>query len=891
MGNIKCALDPKTIALIGATEDEESPGRIAFENLLQSKGRKIFPVNPHNETVFGLPCYPDITKVPGHIDLGVIITPAGAVPRIVEECGIAGVEGVVILSAGFRAAGEEGKRLESEIVETKKKYGMRIIGTDSLGVIRPNIGLYATFLKHLPDRGNIAFISQSGGFGRALLDWAAGAHIGFSLFASVGSMIDVDFGDLIDFLGEDPHTRSIIIYVERGLGDVRKFTSAARCFARNKPIIILKPGNLTDYERPSRTHAANMVGSDDVCDALFKRIGVVKVKEASDLFNLAGALCTRRLPAGPRLLVITNTAAAGIIAANTLISLGGELARLSAETVQKLYEILPVRWNGTNPVHVLRDADVERFSRTAGLCLGDPSVDGVLIIYTPQGAAKPDELARAVIDIEAGSWKPVIATCMGGKDVREGRDILCCKNIPVYGTPEEAVRTYLYMYNYKRNLGLLYETPGELSIDCAPPKNNLKAFIRRAVKKEWDILSEEQSRRFLDAYGIPAMNIRMVRGVEEAVIAAGEIGYPVVLKIASPDIVYRIDVGGVITGISTEAELRQEYVRLLDRVKQNAPQARIEGVIVQKMLEKIDYEVILGAKKDSEFGSVILFGMGGVGVEVFRDFSVGLPPLNQTLARRLMEETEVYKMLKGHRGRPPADLRQIEEIIVSFSNLIVDFPEIAEMDINPIAVSNGRAYALDARIVIDRSALDQPTLYPHLVIMPYPVRYVTAWALPDGTEILFRPIKPEDEPLEHEMLGTLSEDTMRARFFQEIKSISHEMLVRFCNIDYDRELAIVAEVKVGEKRRIAAIGRLIMDSGCKSGEYAVLVHDDYQGKGLGYKLGDIFIGIANDRGLEEIYGYVQRTNSRMIRVFKKLGFTMERAPDRMDMARLKLAFK
>ncbi|HLB94946.1 MAG TPA: GNAT family N-acetyltransferase, partial [Nitrospiria bacterium] len=559
--------------------------------------------------------------------------------------------------------------------------------------------------------------------------------------------------------------------------------------------------------------------------------------------------------------------------------------------IQKLNEILPLCWNGTNPVHVLRDADVERFSRTARLCLGDPSVDGVLIIYTPQGAAKPDELARAVIDIEAGSWKPVIAACMGGKDAREGRDILCCKNIPVYGTPEEAVRTYLYMYNYKRNLGLLYETPGELSIDKAPPKNNLKAFIRRAIKKEWDVLSEDQSRRFLNAYGIPAMNIRIVKGVEEAVIAAGEIGYPVVLKIASPDIIYRIDVGGVITNIGTEAEQRQEYVRLLDGVKQNASDARIEGVIVQKMLEKIDYEVILGAKKDSEFGSVIMFGMGGVGVEIFRDFSVGLPPLNQTLARRLMEETKVYKMLKGHRGRPPADLRQIEEIIVSFSNLIVDFPEIAEMDINPIAVSNGRACALDARILIDRSALDQPALYPHLVITPYPAKYVTTWALPDNTEILFRPIRPEDEPLEHEMLSTLSEDTMRARFFQAIKSISHEMLVRFCNIDYDRELAIVAEVKIGEKRKIAAIGRLLMDSDFKSGEYAVLVHDDYQGKGLGYKLGDIFIGIAHDRGLEEIYGYVQRTNSRMIKVFKKLGFTMEKAPDQMDMAKLKLALK
>ena len=893
MGDVRGVINPKTIALIGATERKGSLGRITFENLLLSKDRKVFPINPRKETILGIPCYPDITKVPEHIDLAVILTPAKTVPRIVEECGVAGVNGAAILSAGFSEDGEEGKRLENEIVETRKKSGIRILGPNCLGLIRPNSGLNVTFLKDLPVEGNIAFISQNSGFGRALLNWAVMSHIGLSLFASVGSMIDIDIGDLIDSLIDDPYTRSIILYIEGDIGDVRRFTSAAKGFARNKPIIVLKPAKLVDPGERFFTHVGKMVGNNEVYNAVFRRIGVVRVKEAADLFNVASNLYTRRLPMGPRLLVITNVEGVGIIATNTLIALGGEPAKLSDETIRKLNEILPAHWNAGNTVNLMREAEVERFLQTAGLCLNDPLVDGLLIIYTPRGAAKPNELAKAIIDIEGNSWKPVIATYLGGRDVVEGRDILCRKNIPVYATPEEAVRTYLYMYNYKRNLDLLYETPSELAVDKAPPKNNLKAFVKRAIKEGRLLLSQEQSERFLNTYGIPILTVRMTKNIDEAASAAAEIGYPVVLKIASPDIFFNIDVGGVVTGISSEEELKREYDRLLDRVKKNVPEAGIEGILIQKMLEKIDYEVILGSKKDKEFGSVIVFGMGGFGVEIFRDFSVGLPPLNQTLARRLMEETQVYKMLKGFRGRPPADLRQIEEIIVSFSNLIVDFPEIAEVDINPIAVSNGRAYALDARIVLDGSASFQnhANPYPHLVITPYPVRYVSMWTLPDGTEINFRPVRPEDEPLEHEMLTTMSEETLRSRFFQTIKSISHEMHVRFCNIDYDREMAIVAELKAGDKRKIIGIGRLFIDPDFKSGEYAVLVHDNYSRKGLGYKLSDILIGIAQDKGLDELYVYVQRSNAKMLNVCKKLGFIIEKMPDQPTMAKLKFILK
>jgi acetyltransferase len=444
------------------------------------------------------------------------------------------------------------------------------------------------------------------------------------------------------------------------------------------------------------------------------------------------------------------------------------------------------------------------------------------------------------------------------------------------------------MYKYEKNLGLLYETPSELSVDSAPPKNNLKALIRRKGKEGGAVLTEEESMRFLSNYGIPVVAPYATRTVEEALAAAREIGYPVVLKITSPDIIYRVDVGGIVTGINSDQELKDEYRRLMERVRTMVPDARITGVSVQKMLEMIDYEIILGAKKDSHCGTVILFGMGGVGVEVFRDFSIGLPPLNQTLARRLMEETKVYGMLKGYRGRPPADLRKLEEILVNFSNLIVDFPEIAEMDVNPLAISAGKAYALDARIVIDKGCTGELGQYPHLVITPYPTRYVMPWTLWDGSELLLRPIRPEDEPLIDEMYETLSDETFRGRFFQTNRRTTHEMHIRQCSVDYDREMGIVAEERGNGKRSIVAIGGLIVEPGFRTGEYAVLVRDDHHGKGLGYKIVDMLIGIAQEKGLEEIYGVVLATNRKMLKVCRKLGFAIEGPEEDLCTVRLLL---
>lgn len=888
-GDIKAMFDPKTVALIGASEKQGAVGQALLENLLRSETAKVFPVNPAKKTVMGKECFSDMGKIGEHIDLAVVATPAKTVPAVVEDCGKAGVEGIIIISAGFKETGEEGKSLEDEIHAIQKRYGMRIVGPNCVGVIRPPVGLNSTFLSSQPEPGNIAFISQSGALGAATLDWAVNAHIGFSMFASLGSMIDVDFGDLIDFLGNDYTTRSIMLYME-GVGNAKKFMSAARGFARNKPIIIVKPGRFTESAKAALSHTGAMAGDDQVYDAAFKRAGVMRVKEFAGLFNSAAVLDSKYLPKGRRLAIITNAGGFGVMATDTLIDMGGELARLSDNSMAELNSILPPYWSKGNPVDILGDGDEKRYVDAIRICMSDPGVDGLLVLLTPQATMNPEEVAKAVAENVKNSLKPVVTTWAGGETVRAGREVFYRNNIPTYETPEAAVKTYMTMYSYSRNLELLYETPSGLPLDQAPPKNHLKAFIKRMVREGRTLLSEEESKDFLRIYGIPVTTPYVAQNPDGAITAAARIGYPVVLKIVSPDISHKSDVGGVRVGIRSEGELREEYARLISSVRSHEPNATISGVSVQKMIEGIDYEVILGAKKDKDFGSIILFGMGGIGTEVFKDISIGLPPLNQTLARRLIEETKVYNILKGYRGKTPADLKQLVRLIISFSNLIVDFPEIAEMDINPIAIADGRSCAIDARIILDREYTESTSQYqyPHLVITPYPTQYTAPWRLSDGTEVTLRPIRPEDEPLELDMLSSLSRETMRTRFFSIIKDITHAMLVRFCNIDYNREMAIVAEIREGEMRRIIGIGRLIIESDFESGEYAVLVHDAYQGKGLGYKLVDVIIGIAQDKGLGEIYGTVLTENEKMLQVARKLGFTSKRQPDGVTRVQLML---
>lgn len=879
MATIDRMLNPKAVAGIGASDNEGSVGLAVMKNLLLGKDqRKIYPVNLNRESVMGLKCYPDIAKIPEHVDLAVIATPAKTVPGIVEECGKAGVDGVIIISAGFREIGAEGAKLEEEIKRIQSKYDIRILGPNCVGLVRPQINLNATFLRDNPAPGQIAFISQSGALGSAILDWAVSAQIGFSMFASLGSTIDIDYGDMIDYLGENPHTKSIIIYLE-AVGNAKKFMSAARGFARTKPIIVIKAGKYAAGAKAASSHTGALAGDYEVYDAAFKRAGVVMVDEIGDLFNCATVLDSRHLPVGPRLAIVTNAGGPAVLAADSIINHGGELAKLSDDTIRSMDANLPAFWSHGNPLDILGDADVKRFELAVGACIADPNVDGLLVIYTAQGTTEPTVIAESVSKIAANRRKPLLTVWMGENSVREARIVFHKHDIPTYPTPEEAVKTYMYMYRYRRNLDLLYETPEELPVDFAPPKNHLKVMIRKAAKNR-KALTQEEVDRFLDAYDIPRVKGAVATSVDQASMFASEIGYPIVLKIASQDILHKTDIGGVIAGIGTPQELKDSYRLLLERAHKAKPDARIDGVYVQKMMKNVDYELILGSKKDRDFGAVILFGMGGIGVELLKDVSIGLPPMNQVLARRLMEETKIYQALsKGLRHNPPIDLRPLEELIVRFSNMIVDFPEIAEMDINPLVVAEGKLSVLDARVVIDTKAAEHAEMYSHLVIMPYPSKYVTPWRLNDGTEVTLRPIRPEDEPIEHEFVRGLSSETSRFRFFQIIKDLSHEDLVRFCNIDYDREMAFIAEIREGDRKIEIGVSRLILESNRKRGEFAVVIADKYQGKGLGTKLVDMLIEVAREKGVEVIYGVVMSENLKMINLCESLGFTTHRKQD------------
>jgi len=880
-------LNPKAVAVIGASEHEGTVGQSLMQNLMEGHdGRKIYPVNPNRETVMGLKSFPTLSKIPEHVDLAVIATPAKTVPGLIEECTQAEVDGAVIVSAGFKEVGPAGEKLESEIREIRSKADIRILGPNCVGLARPQINLNATFLRDNPKPGQIAFVSQSGALGAAMLNWAVTAGIGFSMFASLGSTLDIDFGDLIDYLGDDPYTRSIILYME-GVGNAKKFMSAARGFARTKPIIVIKAGRHAAGARAASSHTGALAGDFAVYEAAFRRAGVVMVDEIGDLFNCASVLDSRFLPAGRNLGIVTNAGGPAVLAADAVISHGCQLAELSPETMAVMGKTLPPYWSHGNPIDILGDADVSRYELAVKTCIADPKIDGLLVLYTPQGTSKPKELAEAITKIAADRRKPMLTVWMGESAVRESREIFQKNNIPTYQTPEEAVKTYGYMYQYRRNLDQLYQTPQELPVDSSPPKAHLKVVIRNASRTR-KALTQSEVDRFLDAYDIPRAKGALARSADQASTIAIDLGYPVVLKISSQDILHKTDIGGVVTGLDSAQAVKDAYKAIIERARKAKPDAAIDGVYVQRMVENADYELILGSKKDKDFGAIILFGMGGIGVELLNDVSIGLAPLNQVLARRVMEETKIYRALaKGLRNKKPVDLRLLEEVIVRFSNLIADFPEIAEMDINPLVAAAGKFCVLDARVIIDPNAINhQP--YPHLVITPYPAKFVTPWKLKDGTEVTLRPVKPEDEPLELAFIRGLSTETSRFRFFQIIKDLPHDALVRFCNIDYDREMAIIAEKREEDRTVEIGVSRLIIDPGKKRGEFAVVVADNYQSRGLGTKLVDMLIEFAREKGIETIYGTVMSENIKMIQLCEKLGFTTKREHENV-IAELKLS--
>lgn len=877
--NLDKIFNPKSVAIIGASDTEGSVGYALVKNFTQlGYAGNVYLVNLRKPEILGVKTYPNVAQIPETVDLAMIATPAKTVPDVVEECGRAGIKGAIIVSAGFKEIGAEGKALEEKLRLVAQKYGVRIIGPNCIGVIRPKANLNATFVDKVPKPGKVAFLSQSGALGSAILDWAIHDNIGFSNFVSVGSMIDVDFGDLIDYFGTDPQTKSILMYVE-GITEARKFMSAARHFARTKPIIVVKSGRFSESAKAAASHTGSLSGEDAIYDAAFKRAGVVRVEDIADLFNAAEVLGTQPLPIGPNLAIITNAGGPGVMATDALIARGGKLAKLNQKTIDALNAVLPPFWSHGNPVDVLGDAKADRYKAAVEACLDDSNIDGILVVFTQQAISDSVDIAKSIVELVRSKTyqnKTILTSFMGYGAVQEANRILNANNIPTYSTPEQAVKTYMYMHQYERNLELIYETPEDLAVDVAPPKRPILGILRNAVLDNREVLTEDEAKKILKYYNFPVVKTAVANNVDEAVAYAKQMGFPVVLKILSPQIVHKSDAGGVILNVHSDSEVRDAFETLIQRATAYNPEAQIIGVTVQPMVQKKGYEIIIGGKTDPLFGPVILFGMGGVGVELFKDCSIGLPPLNTTLIRRMMEETKVYRLLKGYRNAPPANIKKVEETLLLFSQLLVDFPQIKEIDINPLLINENDASILDARIVVDKDRICKKfEFHEHLVISPYPKKYELLWALKNGQEVLLRPIKPEDEPSWLEMITSFSEESIRYRFFQLLKDTPHEVRVRYCNVDYDREIAIVAELTEQGKRKILGVSRINIEPDGKSGEIAFIVGDQWQGLGLGTKMVDYVLDIAKEMKVENVYSIMLPDNYRALSLTKKMGFALE----------------
>jgi len=870
--------NPKRIALIGVTTNPNSVSGKVLINLVSGGFRGVvYPVNPEHEAVMGIPCYPDVKSLPRAPDMGIICSPADKVLAAVRDCGEAGIRGIIIISAGFKEIGEAGRKQEELIKEEIKKYeGMRILGPNCLGIIVPSLKLNASFAAEMPKPGNIAFISQSGALCTSVLDWAIEGKIGFSYFVSIGNSLDVEFGDLIDYFGEDENTHCIILYIE-SIQNPRKFMTAARAFARKKPIIVYKAGRFPESAQVAASHTGAMASEDAVYDAAFQRTGLARVYEIGDIFSVAELIGRNRFPQGPRLGIITNAGGPGVMATDALISSNGVLAKLSDETMGKLNENLPEFWSHGNPVDVLGDARAKRISKAAQIVLDDPAVDAILVILTPQAMTNPEATAREISALVSTTKKPILAAWLGGQSMHKADDILVEAGIASYRTPEQAIRAFMTLVAYSRNLKILYETPKDIPVEFSLDREKMRQKFNRLIQDQGSVLSEDVSKLIIETYGISTTRPVLAKTPEEAVKIADKNGYPVVLKIQSPDITHKSDVGGVQLNLGNEKLLRAAFERIMDSVRLKRPDARVGGITVQKMVaEKEAVELILGIKKDNVFGTILLVGMGGITAELFSDKALGFPPLNESLARQMLESLKIYPLLKGYRGSPAKNIAGLIQTLIRLSYLAADYPEITELDINPLLVTTENVVALDARIVIDESIVGKERIpFAHLALHPYPEKYVRKLKLRDGREILLRPIKPEDEPLWLDMVGHCSKESLYSRFRYFFQWQSHEVATRYCYIDYDREIAIVAEIQEKGQRRLVGVGRLIADPDHETVEYAILIIDEYQQKDLGNIITDFCMEIAGKWNLKKIVAQTTTDNKRMISVFKKRGFTIQ----------------
>jgi acetyltransferase len=872
---------PRSVAVIGATETEGAVGRTVLWNLISSPfGGTVYPVNPKRPSVLGIKAYPSIKALPEKVDLIVVCIPAPAVPAIIQEAVSCGVKGAVIISAGFKEIGPEGAKLEQEVLKIARTGKMRIIGPNCLGVMNPIGGLNASFAGSMAKPGNVAFLSQSGALMTAVLDWSLKENVGFSGFVSIGSMLDISWGDLIDYYGNDPKTQSILVYMET-IGDARSFLSAAREVALTKPIIVIKPGRTDQAAKAAASHTGSLTGGDDVVEAAFRRTGVLRVNNISDLFYMAEVLAKQPRPKGPRLTVLTNAGGPAVLAVDALITSGGELSTISKETIEKLNTFLPASWSHGNPVDILGDAKAERYAKTLELCAEDPNSDGLLVILTPQDMTEPTETAELLKQYARIDGKPVLAAWMGGSVVSDGEHILNQSGIPTFPYPDTAARAFYYMWRYTYNLRGLYETPTLDDEDTEPSQQDAKRIVDGARSDDRTILTEYESKKLLASYGIPTVRTEVATTSDQAVKLAQEIGFPIVIKLYSKTITHKTDVGGVKLNLIDAAAVKNAFDSIQRAVAEKAKADQFQGVTVQPMVKLSDaYEIILGSSIDPQFGPVLLFGTGGQLVEVFKDRSLALPPLNATLARRMMEGTKIYTALKGVRGRRPVDLGDLEQLLVRFSRLVIEQPRIKEIDINPLLASPDELLALDARVVLHPESVPDDKL-PKSAIRPYPTQYCTDWRLLDGTPVQIRPIRPEDEPLMVKFHKTLSDNSVRLRYFHPIKldaRTQHDRLIRVTFNDYDRELALVVEHTDpdSDQKQILAVGRLSKTIGQNEAEFALIVSDAYQHLGIGTKLLQMLIQISRDEKLSRLSATLLADNVEMQKTAEKCGFKLTR---------------
>jgi acetyltransferase len=867
---------PKKIAVVGATETLGSVGRTLMMNLTATSfGGEVIPINPKRSTVLGIQAYPDLKSAPSDIDLVVIVTPAKAAPQIISDCADLKIPTAIIISAGFREVGESGIELERQILEHARRGQMRIIGPNCLGVMNPNMGLNATFAAGMAHKGNIAFISQSGALCTAVLDWSLKEKVGFSSFVSIGTMADVNWGDLINYFGSDPWTKSILIYME-SVGDARAFLSAARSAALVKPIILIKAGRTAESAKAAASHTGALSGSDDVFSAALERVGVLRVDTIADLFAMAEALGKQPRPKGPNLTIVTNAGGPGVIATDALIQNGGKLTQITQATIAELNQLLPPQWSHNNPIDVLGDANAEKYVKSVEIAAKDPTSDGILVILTPQDMTDSTGTAKQLATLSI-TGKPLLTSWMGANHVKEGNEILTQAGIPTFEYPDLACKTFALMWKYTSQLQSIYEIPvmraAKKDEDSALNRQKkVDAIFLIARKENRTLLDEYESKKVLEAYDIPTVPTEIAHEANEAARIAENMGFPIVLKLYSRTITHKTDVGGVKLNLHNSDAVKQAYNDIYASVNKLVGLEHFQGVTVQPMMKLQEgYELILGSSIDNEFGPVMLFGSGGQLVEVFKDRALAIPPLTSTLARRMMEKTKIYEALKGVRGRKSIDLAALEELLVKFSTLIVEQPWIKECDINPLLASPDCLIALDARVILHEAHNIE---FPKTAIRPYPTQYIESWQTKEGTPLTLRPIRPEDENFLLKFHEDLSQETVRQRYLKTTnyqERVAHERLTRICCNDYDREIALVAETNQHE---IVGIARLTKATGSKDALFALIVKDAWQNKGIGSKLMGKILEIANHEKVTVLAASMLPENFQMQKLLTRLGFSI-----------------